>query len=61
MMVDGQAVPGPPIQLRLTAPWLVESNERGEIWEGGVILELPLRDVTRSGQIEGELRIEIEP
>jgi len=61
MMVDGQAVPGPPIQLRLTAPWLVDSNERGEIWEGSVFIELPLRDVTCSGQIEGELRIEIEP
>jgi hypothetical protein len=55
--VDGRPVPGPAARVRIIGPWPVSSDERGTVYEGRLVLELPLRGIAHAGRLSGRIEL----
>lgn len=60
-LVEGEAQPGEPVRVRVLGPWPVGSDERGTVYEGRLLIELPLAGITRSGRLSGRIQLQAEP
>lgn len=55
--VDGKPAPGPTARVRIIGPWPVSSDERGTVYEGRLVLELPLQGITHAGRLSGRIEL----
>jgi hypothetical protein len=56
-VIEGEAASGGPVRVRVLGPWPVASDERGTVYEGRLLLELPLAGITRAGQLSGRVEL----
>lgn len=59
-VVEGEAAAGDPVRVRVLGPWPVASDERGTVYEGRLLLQLPLAGMTRSGRLSGRIELVAE-
>lgn len=56
--IDSAPTSGPAIRVVVEGPWLLTSDDRGQVLEGAVRLRIPVALLTRSGALEGRLNMQ---
>ena len=56
--IDSAPVSGPAIRVVVEGPWLLVSDDRGQVLEGAVRLRIPVSLLTRPGALEGRLNMQ---